>query len=71
MSTCKRKTKPDFNVVNHGSIIIFIAISKAAKEFAVEAFFNAMTFGPNAYVVEPRYAPPIIDDLIEQGFNLT
>ena len=66
--TAKRKLKIDFNVVNHGSIFIFIAVSKAAKEFAEEAFFSAMTFGRDAYVVEHRYAPPIIDDLIEQGF---
>jgi hypothetical protein len=59
----------DFLVVNHGSIFTFLAVSEAAQEFAEEAFADAMTFG-GAYVVEHRYAPPIIEDLIERGFTL-
>lgn len=60
----------DFLITNHGSIFTFLAVSEAAREFAEEAFADAMTFGPNNYVVEWRYAPPIVEDLIERGFTV-
>ncbi len=50
----------DFLITNHGSIFTFLAVSEAAREFAEEAFADAMTFGPNNYVVDWRYAPPIV-----------
>jgi hypothetical protein len=63
-------TKPDFVIANHGSILIFIALSKEAQDHADIMFADAQTWGRNGYVVEPRYAQPIIDDLIECGFNI-
>lgn len=62
--------KPDFLVHDHGSIVGFLARSQSAQEFAKEAFADATTFGKDNYIVEHRFAQPIIDDLIEQGFTL-
>ena len=60
----------DFLVTNHGTLFTFLAVSEAAKEFAEEAFADAMTFGKDNYVVEHRYADFIIEDLQEKGFAL-
>jgi hypothetical protein len=61
----------DFLTNDHGTIVTFLAVSEDAKEFSKVAFGNAMTFGPNTYVVEHRFAQDIYDDLtINQGFVL-
>jgi hypothetical protein len=60
----------DFQINDQGSIVLFTPVSDEAREFATEAFANAMTFG-TAYVVEHRYADDIIADLVgNQGFTV-
>lgn len=61
----------DFAVRNDGTIFVFSPLTPAAHEFAATAFANAMTFG-TSYVVDHRYAMPILDDLVnEEGFTVT
>jgi hypothetical protein len=64
------ETMADFEIDDQGTVVLFTPLSDAAKEFAAEAFANAMTFG-RGYAVEHRYAPAIIRDLVEeQGFTI-
>lgn len=60
----------DFLIVDHGSIWTFTPMTDAAKAHC-EAHFpdDCQTFG-RGYVVEPRYATDIIDDLVAEDFEL-
>lgn len=61
----------DFEITNHGSIVLFRPLTEAAQEFAAEAFADAQTFGA-AYAVEPRFVADITYDLVaEQGFSVS
>lgn len=64
------KPDVDFTIVNHGTVFIFYALSPEAQEWSAAMFADAMTWGRNGYVVEHRYAPLIMDDLMAQGFVL-
>jgi hypothetical protein len=62
--------EPDFYILDEGTLVLFTPLTEAAKDFSVEAFGGAETFG-HAFVVGHRFARDIIDDLInEQGFAI-
>jgi hypothetical protein len=61
----------DFRVHNHGSILILFADSKPAKEWVAEHIpDDALTWGINGTVVEPRYIGAIVDGIIGDGLNV-
>jgi hypothetical protein len=63
------KAPADFLISNKVSLVIFWAVSDAAQEFSKVAFSTAQTWGHQGYVVEPRYATNIIEDLVDnEGF---
>lgn len=58
----------DFEVIDYGSVVTFEPLTLNAKDFAKEAFSDALTWG-EAYVAERAYCLPILADLVnEQGF---
>ena len=65
------ETAPDFQVENHGSVILLRPGNEAAKDWLD---FNCVPepwqwFG-SALAVEPRCAPDIIEGLQEEGFTI-
>lgn len=60
----------DFLVNNQGSIVILTPTSEQAVEWCNNHLpEDAQRWGPNGYVVEPRYIQPIIDGLEAEGFS--
>ena len=64
-------TAPDFQVENHGSLILLRPATEAAREWLA---FNCVPdpwqwFG-NALAVEPRCAPDIVNGMIDEGFTV-
>ena len=58
----------DFDIDNHGSIVIFTPRTHDAAEFAETAFSSAMGWGCG-YAVGHRYAEDIMFDLVmNEGF---
>ena len=55
-----------YTVTNHGSIAILTPISEDAIDWCEEHLpEDTMRWGPNGYVVEPRYLGPILEALEE------
>jgi hypothetical protein len=62
------KTK-DFNVENHGSIILLWPLTTAASEWITDHIpEDAQVFG-NAIVVEPRYIEDILAGITADGLT--
>ncbi|WP_170426897.1 hypothetical protein [Ruegeria arenilitoris] len=61
--------EPDFEIGNHGSVILFDAKSERAKEWVAEHLpYSALTFA-GRYAVEARFAGPVIDGLVGDGLT--
>jgi len=62
---------PDFSVANHGSILILHALTEAAREW-VDAHIpeDAMMWGTNGTVVEPRYIADIVEGIRSDGLTV-
>lgn len=61
----------DFDVADHGSIILLRAISAEAKDWADEYLpEDAQTFG-GAIVIERRFFEPIYDGIIADGLTIS
>lgn len=59
----------DFNLNNHGSIVILNALTPAATDWAENHLpEDALRWG-NGYVIEPRYLAPILDGILEDGLE--
>ena len=62
--------KPDFQVDNHGSIVILVPLSPAATEWTDEHLpEDAMHWGAGI-VVEPRYISDIVDGMLADGLAM-
>jgi len=60
----------DFLVADHGSICILQALTDEAKAWVDEHLpEDALTWGPNGTVIEPRYLPPILDGIEGDGLS--
>lgn len=60
----------DWSVQNHGTITLLIPLTPDAQLVADHDFqADAQRWG-NGIAVEPRYLPPIIEDLIDRGFTV-
>jgi hypothetical protein len=63
---------PDFSVTNHGSILILHALTDAAREWVDEHIGDdAMTWGRNGTVVEPRYIGDIVEGIRAAGLEVS
>jgi hypothetical protein len=61
----------DFHLINHGSIMTFAPLTPAAQEWWDE---NVPTepwqWMGGACAVEPRYAEPIVEGILEEGMTI-
>jgi hypothetical protein len=63
---------PDFLVANHGSILILHALTATAREWVDENLpSDAMTWGRNGIVVEPRYIGDIVEGIRADGLEVS
>jgi len=60
----------DFDVVLEGGLVLFYPVSQSAGEWAADELRDATRWG-DAYVVEYRYAAPIVQDLVSHAYTLT
>lgn len=62
---------PDFLVANHGSVLILRALTDIARAW-VNGHIpeDAMTWGRNGTVVEPRYIADIVEGIREAGLSV-
>jgi hypothetical protein len=64
-------TTSDFIVISHGSIVILYALTDAALAWADEYLpDDALTWGPNGTVVEPRYVASILEVIASDGLTV-
>lgn len=60
----------DFSVADHGSVVILSALSDAAQQWVAEHLADdALTWGPNGTVIEPRYVSDIVTAMIHGGLE--
>jgi hypothetical protein len=60
----------DFTVRDEGTLVIFTPTNEAAREWWVEHVAEGVTIGTYSYVVEHRFADPIIIGAANDGFSL-
>lgn len=61
----------DFTFANHGTITLLTPLSDNAADWCAEHLpEDAMRHG-TAYVIEPRYAEPILADLDAEGYIIS
>lgn len=61
----------DFLFADHGSVTILTPLTEAAQEWADNNLpDDALTFG-RGIVIEPRYAGPILEGIVEDGLTVT
>ena len=61
----------DFDVSNHGSICLLTPLTEAAQAWVAEHLpEDAMTWGQNSIVVEPRYIEDILDGIVADGLSI-
>ena len=54
----------DFNITDHGSIMLLTTVSEAAKEWVNKHLpEERLTWGPNSTAVEPRYMQEIVNGI--------
>lgn len=59
----------DFDLTNHGSIVLLKPMSQEAHDWALNHLpEDAQMFG-NAYVIEPRYVDDIVAGFTEEGLT--
>jgi hypothetical protein len=61
----------DFRVSNHGSILILFADTQEAQDWVAQHIpEDALTWGRNGIVVEPRYISNIVDGIQNDGLSV-
>lgn len=61
----------DIQVAYHGSVVIITGRSDSGREYLDERMpEDAPLWGRDGYVVESRYAPAIIEDLLGAGMDV-
>jgi hypothetical protein len=62
----------DFIISLHGSVCILTPRNDAAREWLDENIAeDALTWGPDSIVIEPRYAEPILMGLQDDGLTVS
>ncbi len=61
----------DINVINHGSIMIFLPTSDAGREWVSEHIASDAMRWAGGVVVEPRYIDDIIIGAINDGLEVS
>lgn len=62
----------DLTVDNHGSLCVLTPVSDAGREWVAEHIpDDAMTWGAEGIVVEPRYIKDIVLGAINDGLEVT
>lgn len=59
----------DFRVKDEGTIWLFSALTPVAEEWVEEHVLTAQWWG-DAFVVEHRYGPPLLEALINEDFEV-
>ena len=60
----------DFTVADHGSVVILHALSDAAQQWVEQHISDdALTWGTNGTVIEPRYVSDIVTAMIHDGLQ--
>lgn len=60
----------DFTIADHGSICILFALSEAAQQWVdTRISDDALTWGRNGTVIEPRYVSDIVTAMIHDGLQ--
>lgn len=60
----------DFIVIDHGSICILQALTEEVQAWVDQHLpADAQTWGPHGTVIEPRYLPPILDGIADDGLR--
>jgi hypothetical protein len=63
--------RPDFDLMNQGSICLLTPRTPAAHDWAdIHLLEGAMRWGPSSIVVEPRYVQAIIDGAEAEGLTV-
>lgn len=61
----------DFRVLMHGSVSILNPLNEGAEDWMAEHIgSDAMAWGQKGVVVEPRFLPPILQGLVEDGYSV-
>lgn len=61
----------DMTFANHGSIVIMTAHTPAAQAWVAEHIpEDAITWGPNGIVIEPRYVGDIMEGVLSDGLDI-
>lgn len=60
------KTLADIETVNEGSVFGFRPLTEAGEAWLAANLPDAQCLGSTRYC-EPRYAPPIVDGILEDG----
>lgn len=65
-------TKPEFDIImqDEYSLVIFFPNTTIGSDWLEEYLPEDCPMFGEGYVVEPRYAPDIIEGIIEDGLNL-
>lgn len=63
-------SRPDFEVENHGSVVVISPENDAAEEYLQSKAPEDATWWYGGLVCEPRYVQAILDDLIAEGFTV-
>lgn len=59
---------PDFTFVNHGSIALLAPQSDPARDWCEDHLPDDAPRHGEAYAIEPRFADPILQDLMADGY---
>lgn len=62
--------KPDFFIVDHGSVVLLTASTERAREWVDERLPEDRTSWGSATVVEPRYIVDIVDGICAEGLRV-
>lgn len=62
----------DFNLINHGSIVLLVPTSDEGRAWADEHLpEDRQLWGHESTVIEPRYVDAILDGIINDGLEVT
>jgi hypothetical protein len=63
--------KTDFHFHNHGSITLLEPVTRAGKAWVAEHIpSDALRWGRDSVVIEPRYADDILNGIINDGLTV-
>jgi hypothetical protein len=61
----------DFNIENHGSVVLVRPVTTAAREWVDEHVpLESWQWHGGAFVVEPRYLPILFDGIVGDGLTV-